>query len=266
MQKQCETWDSVCAAPYSVKWNLNLAISECKCVVQHFGARNPNISYSLNGSLLSNSRLVRDLGVHMASNLSFGNHITEITKRARAKVNVLFKALRSNSPALLTAAFSTYIRPLLETSSSVWSPEAVGLTNLIEDVQRQFTRRLFYRCNMPPEPYLGRLRYLSIQTLEYRRCLSDFKFMYNCIHRPYELDSTCLFRHPIQNRPSHCSHRLRVALPFILRNSMSTVFSRHYSIWNNFPDNIVFALPEMFYSYLSQTDERSLLPLSKIRL
>ena len=46
---------------WSSQWNLT--ISECKCLVQHFGSNNPNNVYTLNNRIISTSTVVRDLGV-----------------------------------------------------------------------------------------------------------------------------------------------------------------------------------------------------------
>ena len=42
----------------------------------------------------------------------------------------------------LKRAFITYVRPLLEYASPVWSPSHIYLINEIESVQRSFTERL----------------------------------------------------------------------------------------------------------------------------
>ena len=44
--------------------------------------------------------------------------------------------------SLLTRAFLVYVRPLVEYNSVVWSPHLKQDINLIESVQRRFTRRL----------------------------------------------------------------------------------------------------------------------------
>ena len=62
----------------------------------------------------------------------------------------------------LTRAFVTYVRPILEYSSAVWSPSLITLINKIESVQRNFTKRL---------PGLQNLNYgeRKLKSLEHRR-------------------------------------------------------------------------------------------------
>ena len=119
------------------------------------------------------------------------------------KVNVLLKAFNSSSADLLTTAYCVYIRPLLESATPVWSPIAIGLTNELEDVQRQFTRRLFYRCRLPRASYRERLDALSLQSLEHRRAISDLKFIFDCVRNLASLDTSKLFAFPVTLRPYH---------------------------------------------------------------
>ena len=233
---------------WSSQWNLT--ISECKCLVQHFGKNNPKNNYILNGNIISTATVVRDLGVFFSSNLSFSHHISEICKRARMKVNILLKTFNTRSLDLLATAFCIYIRPLLETATPIWSPTAVGMTNQLEDVQRQFTRRIFYRCRLPTASYRARLNALSLQTLEFRRCFSDLKFIFSCVRNFAVLGTSDLFIIPVMNRPVRNSHSFRIRPPFILRASTSTAFSRYYETWNRLPQNIVTSSPDVFSNYL----------------
>ena len=71
----------------------------------------------------------------------------------------------------LKRAFITYVRPLLEYASPVWSPSHIYLINEIESVQRSFTKRL---PGMRALSYSDRLDRLELQTLEYRHLIADF--------------------------------------------------------------------------------------------
>ena len=70
----------------------------------------------------------------------------------------------------LKRAFITYVRPLLEYASPVWSPSHIYLINVIESMQRSFTKRL---PEMRTLSYSDRLERLELQTLKHRRLITD---------------------------------------------------------------------------------------------
>ena len=75
-------------------------------------------------------------------------------------------------------AFCTYVRPLLEYSTPVWSPHYQYLIFKIENVQRAYTKRLTGMNNLN---YLQR-RALGISSLERRRLERDLTLCYNLFH------------------------------------------------------------------------------------
>jgi len=66
--------------------------------------------------------------------------------------------------------FITYIRPLLEYASNVWSPHLLMHINSIKRVQRHFTKRL---TELRDFSYRERLSILNLDTLEYHRLSCD---------------------------------------------------------------------------------------------
>jgi len=77
---------------------------------------------------------------------------------------------------LLFRAFATYVRPLLEYNSPVWSPTYVYLKDKLESVQRRFTKCL---NGFDHISYAARLDHLKSETLELRRLKSDLTMMFS---------------------------------------------------------------------------------------
>ena len=90
----------------------------------------------------------------------------------------------------LCKAYVTYVRPLLKYCTSVWSPHLHKYKNLIESVQHNLTYRLFASCQLPYMQYIDRLNYSNIESLRYRRCISDQLMLHKIIRKFY---STSLF-------------------------------------------------------------------------
>jgi len=55
---------------------------------------------------------------------------------------LIIKCFQSRDRALLLRAYCTYVRPLLEYWTPVWSPHHSYLINKVEGVQRSFTKRM----------------------------------------------------------------------------------------------------------------------------
>jgi len=76
----------------------------------------------------------------------------------------------------MTKTFFTYVRPIYEYCSPVWSPHLKYLIDRIESVQKNFNKRLPGLWNVQ---YPKRLELLKLQSLEYRRILYDLRL---CCH------------------------------------------------------------------------------------
>ena len=125
---------------WSVKWQLTVNVD--KCIVLHIGKNNPKLNYFINGFIIQSSDHVRDLGVEVDNLLKFDYPIENIVSRAYQRLAILFKGFISRDSKLLTKAYITYVRPILEYCSSVWSQHYLKDIDALEQVQRYFTRRL----------------------------------------------------------------------------------------------------------------------------
>ena len=97
--------------------------------------------------------------------MMFYNYIDDTVKRAFQRVNLLFRSFVSGNVTILTKAYITYVRPLLEYCTFIWSPFQIYLIEKIKRVQRYFSRRVLFRTRLL---YSERLRILHLDTLEAR--------------------------------------------------------------------------------------------------
>ncbi|GMT28714.1 hypothetical protein PFISCL1PPCAC_20011, partial [Pristionchus fissidentatus] len=246
------------------RWNLSL--NESKCTVVNYGSLKPRTQYTINGNDLIPSPSMKDLGVIMQPSLKFSDHVSKLTSKARSKVNIMFKCFYSNDPLLYLQAFNAFIRPLLEYCTVVWSPRTVKLANFVENVQRNFTRRVFFRCAIPYSPYPDRLNFLSMSTLEQRRLIFDLLFLHKTIHNFYSLNSNLLFKISPLTRNLRNTHKLRIALPFAVPKSHSTFATRTVQRWNALPGEIVNSSPNVFRSHILNLPSISFTSESLLRL
>ena len=117
------------------------------------------------------------------------NGIFGISK-AYQRINLLFRSFVSGNVCILTRAYITFIRPLLEYCSFIWSPYQICYIEKIEGIQRYFTRRVLKHVGLP---YMERLSVLKLESLEVRRIRADLKLCFKIIYGLCDLDTSDFF-------------------------------------------------------------------------
>ena len=221
------------------KWasSWQLQISHSKCNIMKIGRNSPQSTFFFDHKPIANSNLVKDLGVFINSDLNFSHHIHDFVTRAKQRSSLIYRSFRSLNVVNLKRAFITYVRPLLEYASPVWSPSHIYLINEIESVQRSFTKRL---PGMRTLSYSDRLDRLELQTLEYRRLIADLVLYHNIVHGLSCINVTSFFTP--SNNSSLRGHDFRFLIP-ISKLDIRRHFFAHRSInaWNSLPASVVSA-------------------------
>ena len=126
-----------------------------KCVVIHITrSRTPVPSqYLLHGQVLESVAGSKYLCVEISSNLSFNGHIQNITTSASRSLGFRKRNIRSKNPELRELAYKTLVRPLVEYSSSVWSPYTIvfplGPFSMALRHALFLERHALFLCDMP---------------------------------------------------------------------------------------------------------------------
>ena len=139
-------------------------------------------------------------------------------------------------------AYKTYIRPLLEYNTSAWTSNKKGDIDLIESIQRTYTKKVCQRLNLRFNNYLERLDLMNMNSLEYRRLEFDLILLYKILHKMIYINlqdtisisnilSTYNFRrHSLQLTPH----------PLCNTNMRYNFFSnRIIQIWNKLPEHLI---------------------------
>jgi hypothetical protein len=213
---------------WSKNWQLTINIS--KSNILHIGKNNPHFIYNINKIPLVPSVCVTDLGVTRDGELSFDQHICQLTRTAYQRIAVVFNGFSSGDPKVLPLAYKVYVKPVLEYCSEVWSPYLLKHINAIENVQRHFTRRLF---NHKMYDYKTRLFILDLESLEERRIKKDLKMYYKIINGSVSLDKHLFFK--FSNNLITRGHNCRLSLPIGSSRFLNIFSNRVISIWNLLP-------------------------------
>jgi ribonuclease P/MRP protein subunit RPP40 len=166
---------------WSAEWQLPINIKKCSVLTINGSESHKTLTasdYYLDGLLLAKSTSVMDLGVEINSDLSFQSHIGSIVSKARQRVGVLFRGFHTRQVSFLKKAYITYIRPLLEYNSNIWNPTHVYLIDLMENVQRAFTKHVKAISKLP---YIERLGIFNLEPLELRRLRYDLVQYYKIL-------------------------------------------------------------------------------------
>ena len=161
---------------WAKEWQLSISVN--KCCVLNVGKVTCDTCLSIDGIALPVVDSACDLSVTVSCDLSPLLHISNIVAKAHKRLAAIYRTFKSRNVDLLTHAYLTYVRPLVEHNSVIWSPYTVKDLDAIEAVQRRFTKRLL---NFSTLPYAERLKCLNLRTLELRRLHSDLIYCYKIL-------------------------------------------------------------------------------------
>lgn len=217
-------------ANWADQWQLSINIA--KCHVLHLGRNNPRFSYCINNIRIDdNGGYVTDLGVDIDPGLRFDMHIKGIIAKAYQRIALIFRGFQSRQPDLLVRAYVSFVRPLLEYCSCVWSPVLHKHVNAIERVQKYFTRKLY---NMQDISYLDRLAALNMESLEMRRLKLDLCMYYKIMHNFIALPVDLYFHFDDRNLTTRYYDPNNLLKPMLkTRLSSQNFFNRCIDAWNS---------------------------------
>ena len=222
---------------WSITWQLRLASDKCQhCHISLSRISQPS-DYFVSDFKLPIVSIARDLGVLIDSRLTFRDHIKSVVSRGHLRAMQIWRCFLCKDTDILIKAFTTYVRPLLEYCSPVWSPTSVGLVNDLESVQRRFTKRL---PGFKLISYDDRCARLGIDRLELRRLRADLILCYKILHGLVLLSSDDFFT-IVCNRATR-GHSYKLFLPESRVDCRKRFFAvRIVRVWNSLPDDVVSA-------------------------
>jgi len=129
---------------------------------EHLNKWSPlNSKYKIDNTVINKVTSAKYLGVTIAQNLLWKEHITRITNKAnstRGFFNTTYDSVKS-------LAYTTYIQPILKYAPVVWSPHIQTHKNLLEMVQRKAARFVLnsYARNTSVAVLLEQLDWTTLQ-------------------------------------------------------------------------------------------------------
>ena len=234
-----------------------LKLAPNKCFVLNLGKTiDSTLNVSIEGSKVSSVSMIKDLGIYISQDLKWTNHVNHVFKTASLCSYQILKSVKSKNIWVLIKLFKTYVRPKIEYSTSVWSPNLRGDIKKIENVQKRFTKQACNRSNIPFTSYQDRLFKLNLKSLEYRRIYFDLLLIYKIINGISDLNFKDYFKF---RKTSYVlrgnSRKIDTLLSFKTPQWTNSFFTRTVKYWNSLPDNIACSLTlPLFKRSLCQYD------------
>ena len=134
-----ESWSNSCGLVFNEEECKSLSITRCNEPIIY--------PYKIKGKQLTSTPTEKDLGIWIASDLTWSKHVLNCCARANKLLGYVKRC--SGEISNVRARRSLYlslVRSVLGYSSQVWSPQTVILMQRVERVQRRATK---YILNLP---------------------------------------------------------------------------------------------------------------------
>jgi len=198
---------------WSKNWQMSFNIDKCK--VMHLGRTNKVYDYYLDGQPLSEVKEEKDLGIVISKDLKVSRQCSTAYSKANRVLGIINRTFVNKHSDIMLKLYKSTVRPHLEYCTAAWSPHYKKDKELLEKIQRRFTR-------MIPEikdlPYTERLRHLKLWSLEERRIRADLVEVFKMLNGLtkvkfatfFELDTTSRTRgHPYKLKKRRFNTDLR---------------------------------------------------------
>jgi len=221
---------------WAKKWQMNFNPSKCECMIISNKLNLPNLNYCIDNIVIKQVEHAKYLGVTIDSKLKWHEHINSVVKKGNSVYGFLQRNLRNCPAAVKSYCYQTYLRPVLEYASIVWSPYCQSDIDKLEMVQRRSARFVMNRKDRYAS-VTNMMRLLGWPTLKSRRTNAKLIMLYKIINNivDVDLDGNLLM--------SASSHNTRCHLT----QQYSRVDAYKYSfvpsaikLWNTLPHDIVY--------------------------
>ena len=115
------------------------------------------------GQTIQSKPSTKDLGVTMSSTGEFKEHIANIVDTVRDLTAWILRSFKSRSSHVMLFLWKVIVIPRIDYCSQLWSPAKAYLINQLEELQKQFIRRINGFKDMNYNDTLKKLQLYSLQ-------------------------------------------------------------------------------------------------------
>lgn len=166
---------------WGVTWGMKFNAKKCN-LLRISRSRSPfSYFYSINEQFLDSVDHTKYLGVNIASDLDWSEHISAICNKGNATLGFIRRNLKECPRKLKETAYFTLVRSKLEYAAAVWDPYKIKDINQLEKVQRR-AARFTCRDYRPTSSVTQMLKELGWSDLASRRRSLRLTLFYKVVH------------------------------------------------------------------------------------
>lgn len=220
--------DLKAVALWAKEWQLSLSVPKCNII--SFGTCTTQKNYTINENQLTRCSQVKDLGVWIESTLKHSVHCQKVSTAANYKCISIHRNFETKESEFLTKMFNTYVKPTLMYNTVITNPYLKKDINMLENVQRRYTKRI---PGLRDLSYQDRLKSLGLHSLEYQRLECDLVMAFKILNNFTPLNPSSIFKESLLNT------RQRLLNDFSSRPRQTFLSNRVVTTYNSLPNNIV---------------------------
>ena len=176
-------------------WGMEFNVQKCNILTITWKKSNRlAFTYKMKGQIVEGVRSTKYLGITITEKLKWNVHIAKISGAANKMLGFMWRNLRHAPTSIKEKAYTSFIRPKLEYSSSIWDPHTQKDINQLEMVQHRAARFVLncpHRRTDQQQPSISsKVEELGWEPLKDRRRKNRLVMLYRVVNNLVEVPST----------------------------------------------------------------------------
>ena len=227
--------DSLCN--WANEWGMEFNVEKCK--VLHYGKKNHEFIYKMNGKVLEKVDTEKDVGVLVNKTGKPSEHCIKASRTANGILSQISRAFHFRDRNVFLDLYKRYVRVHLEYATPAWSPWQAGDCEILEKVQKKAVDMI----SGINGSYEDKLKLLNLNKLSTRRFRADMIETYKILNNIDKVDSSIWFTRSDPSRPSTRSTVPNPELNLLLPHRRTEIGKNSFSAravkgWNSLPREI----------------------------
>ena len=208
-----------------------------KCQVLNITKRhNPvNFTYTIHGHPLEAVQSAKYLGVELTNNLSWNKHLETTTMKGKRSLGFLRRNLGTCPPEIKARCYNTFVRPIAEYASCVWSPSTKKGIDKVESIQRSAARYVVNDYSRQSS-ITTMLQDLGWDSLQHRREVARVTMMYCITNKLIDIPDNQLIPANRTTRGNNKKFKVPTTRTTLMKGQF---FPDTIRLWNVLPQQVV---------------------------